>query len=107
MNKLQEASAARASEAVKTDTTIDTQDELICPASSIFDNDAIRAALIEAIGEAADAREVRAAAVSTLAAAQKTGRLAIEAAFEADPFNARATTRAYSYLTDQMVHEVL
>ena len=107
MNKLQEASAALASEATINNATIDTPDDLICPASSIFDNTAVRAALVEAIGQSTDARDVRAASVATLAMAQKTGRLAIQAAFEADPFNARATTRAYSYLTDQMVHEVL
>jgi [protein-PII] uridylyltransferase len=107
LNKLQEASAALASEATINNATIDTPDDLICPASSIFDNTAVRAALVEAIGQSTDARDVRAASVATLAMAQKTGRLAIQAAFEADPFNARATTRAYSYLTDQMVHEVL
>ena len=86
MNKLQEASAALASEATINNATIDTPDDLICPASSIFDNTAVRAALVEAIGQSTDARDVRAASVATLAMAQKTGRLAIQAAFEADPF---------------------
>lgn len=86
---------------------IQTPDEFICPASSIFDNAQTRAAINAAAADAADAAELRRATVTLLSAAMKTGRAAIAQAFEAAPFMARPTTRAYSYLTDQIVHEVL
>ena len=82
-------------------------DELICPASSIFDNAQTRNALDAAIAGAADARDIRKVTVDILNAAQIAGRNAIQSAFEAAPFNARPTTRAYSYLTDQLVGETL
>ncbi len=82
-------------------------DELICPASSIFDNAQTRNALDAAIAGATDARDIRKVTVDILNAAQIAGRNAIQSAFEAAPFNARPTTRAYSYLTDQLVGETL
>ena len=82
-------------------------DELICPASSIFENAQTRSALDAAIAGATDARDIRKVTVDILNAAQIAGRNAIQAAFEAAPFHARPTTRAYSYLTDQLVGETL
>ncbi len=86
---------------------IQTPDEFICPASSIFDNAQTRAAIDAAAADPPDAAALRRATVAVLAAAMKAGRTAIAQGFEAAPFTARPTTRAYSYLTDQIVHEVL
>ncbi|MFT5629245.1 MAG: [protein-PII] uridylyltransferase [Gammaproteobacteria bacterium] len=87
--------------------TLDTPDSLICPASSIFDGASVRAQVIAAIADAKDARDVRQATVAILRDAQDTGRQTITDAFVADPFNARPTTRAFSWLTDQIVKEAL
>ncbi len=87
--------------------TLDTPDSLICPASSIFDGASVRAQVIAAIADAKDARDVRQATVVILRDAQDTGRQTITDAFVADPFNARPTTRAFSWLTDQIVKEAL
>lgn len=87
--------------------TLDTPDSLICPASSIFDGASVRAQVIAAIADAKEARDVRQATVAILRDAQDTGRQTITDAFVADPFNARPTTRAFSWLTDQIVKEAL
>ncbi|WP_254919212.1 [protein-PII] uridylyltransferase [Oceanicola sp. 22II-s10i] len=50
-----------------------------------------------------DPQEFRAALVATLSEANEAGRAAIAAAFEARPFDAAATTRAYTWLTDCIV----
>ncbi|WP_299045272.1 [protein-PII] uridylyltransferase [uncultured Tateyamaria sp.] len=52
-------------------------------------------------------RPDRAAVVSHLKAAQKAGRDTIASAFRASPFASRATTQAYAYLTDCLVHAAL
>jgi [protein-PII] uridylyltransferase len=80
---------------------------LICPASSIFDGASVRARVVAAITVAKDARNVRQAIVAILREAQDTGRQTIIDAFVADPFNAHPTTRAFSWLTDQIVKEAL
>ena len=59
------------------------------------------------MAEAQTPRDIRQAAVTVLTQAQAAGRSAITAAFDADPFHARPTTRAFSWLTDQLVKEVL
>lgn len=47
--------------------------------------------------------EARNALVAHLRTAQAEGRAAVAAAFAKEPFEARKTTRAYTYLTDQLV----
>ncbi|WP_353296169.1 [protein-PII] uridylyltransferase [Sulfitobacter pacificus] len=79
---------------------------LICPPEVIFDSLAIDAALKEACGDLSP-QEQRAAAVKTLREAQKAGRAVIADSFAAAPFDARPMTRAYTYLTDQLVRSAL
>ena len=67
----------------------------------------MRAQVVAAITVAKDARNVRQAIVAILRETQDTGRQTIIDAFVADPFNARPTTRAFSWLTDQIVKEAL
>ncbi|WP_425303933.1 [protein-PII] uridylyltransferase [Wenxinia saemankumensis] len=71
--------------------------------------DDLRAELDAAIAAcpAGDALAVRKAAVRVLGAARTKGTAAIEAAFLAAPFEARPTIRAYAWLTDCIVAEVL
>nr|WP_255200062.1 [protein-PII] uridylyltransferase [Sulfitobacter sp. HGT1] len=73
----------------------------------IFDEDAIADALTVAFEEASDSSQVRAAAVRILGNAQKAGRAEIARAFAATPFDARAMTSAYCFLTDQLVRSTL
>ena len=107
MNKPQEASVAQVSKPAPNDTNMTAPDDLICPASSIFDAVQTRSAIDAANATLTDPRDIRRATVDILTAAQKVGRDAIQTAFEAAPFDARPTTRAYSYLTDQLVGETL
>ncbi|MFW2541294.1 [protein-PII] uridylyltransferase [Primorskyibacter sp. 2E107] len=78
-------------------------DDLIAPASDIFDLPSLRERLFAALPSDADEPAVRKIVVQTLSEAQKAGRAVIAAAFEAEPFGARRTTRAYTWLTDGMV----
>lgn len=75
--------------------------KLICDRFDIFDSaafdDVLRAAL------ELPAPEGRVLVVGHLKDAQTRGRAAIADAFRADPFQSRPTTRAYTYLTDQLV----
>ncbi|MCT8161227.1 [protein-PII] uridylyltransferase [Pseudoruegeria sp. SHC-113] len=96
-----EVSAAPASERPR--FTVPAPAELICPAAEIFDPETVRAALVAAFGDDADCRDIRATTVTCLAKAQKDGRARIAEAFAADPLKARATTSAYTYLTDCLV----
>lgn len=84
-----------------------TPDGLICPASAIFDAQAVTARINVAIAEASSEKAIRAATVAALAQARSAGMARIAAAFQAQPFAARPTTRAYSWLTDQIVKTVL
>ncbi|MBY5934849.1 [protein-PII] uridylyltransferase [Tateyamaria omphalii] len=72
---------------------------LICAATEIFDGGAFDDLLAT--------NPDRAAVVAHLRAAQKAGREAIATAFRAEPFAARPTTQAYTYLTDCLVHAAL
>lgn len=76
---------------------------LISAPELIFDEDAISKALTAAFEDASDSSQVRAAAVSILGEAQKAGRAEIARAFAATPFDARAMTSAYCFLTDRLV----
>ncbi|MEN9011226.1 MAG: [protein-PII] uridylyltransferase, partial [Yoonia sp.] len=82
-------------------------DGFICPAPSICDTSGLRARIDAAVADCPDAGAIRQATVTVLIDAQKTGRDTITKAFLADPSNARPTTRAISWLTDQIVCEVL
>ena len=82
-------------------------DGLICPASQIIDIDAIFSLLRTQADGGADGDSLRKTLLTALRTAQKTGRESIAEAFRADPHNSRATTRAYTYLTDQLVRAAL
>ncbi|MEO0904666.1 MAG: nucleotidyltransferase domain-containing protein, partial [Pseudomonadota bacterium] len=82
-------------------------DGLICPASAIFDASAVVAQINDAIAEATSEKAIRAATVKVLAEARQAGMAQIASAFRAQPFASRPTTRAYSWLTDQIVTTVL
>ncbi len=79
---------------------------LISEPDLIFDWAAVAAA-IAAAGSDLDPPKQRSAAVKILRDAQKRGRDEIARAFAENPFDARGMTRAYTYLTDQMVRTVL
>lgn len=106
MTKPQEALVAPASEP-KTLPVNDTPEGLICPASVIFDKTAVERQISAAIAKAKSERDIRAATVAALTQARKAGMSKISTAFRAQPFAARPATRAYSWLTDQIVHVVL
>ncbi|WP_299649816.1 [protein-PII] uridylyltransferase [uncultured Tateyamaria sp.] len=72
---------------------------LICAATDIFDGGAFDALLSSA--------PQRDEIVAHLKASQTSGRDAIAAAFRAEPFASRPTTRAYTYLTDCLVRAAL
>lgn len=79
-------------------------DDLICDPAHIF-NPAEFAAALEAARTAKLApSDVRKEMVQWLRDAQTSGRKEIAAAFARKPFASRPTTRAYAYLTDQLVH---
>jgi len=101
------ALADQVSDPGNTTRTAATPDNLICPASAIFDQPKIRTALEAALADAADPMEVRSQTVRILAEARAEGRKCIAAAFVRDPIPGRRGTRAYSWLTDQIVTEVL
>ena len=82
------------------------QPRLICDPDLIFDTEAVKAEWQAACADAAEA-ERRNAAVKVLAQAQRKGRAQIAESFAAAPFDARGMTRAYTYLTDQLVSNVL
>ena len=77
--------------------------DLICPPDSIIDTNAILASLADQAASGLDASDMRTQLAKTLRDAQKAGRAAIADAFSQDPFNSRPTTRAYAWLTDQIV----
>ncbi len=97
-----EALAAPVSDRAGPDDTVD----LICPARDIFDAEAVNARILERLGDAADDKALRAAAVSVLREAQAAGRAAIAEAFLLRPRDARQTVRAYAWLTDGIVRTV-
>ncbi|WP_299925364.1 [protein-PII] uridylyltransferase [uncultured Pelagimonas sp.] len=78
-------------------------DNLIAPASAIFDLPTIRAELFESFPKDAKEAEIRKLTVAKLAQARDVGRKVIAEALASEPFGARRTTRAYTWLTDGMV----
>ena len=82
-------------------------DGLIRPAAEIFDSEDIARRLAAGISAAGgDAAAIRAQTVSVLRTALAAGRTAISEAFEAHPFDAHPTVRAYAWLTDAVVRAV-
>ncbi len=77
--------------------------ELICPAEAIFDAADVSVRVAKAHENSKDNTEMRAEVVRILRDVQKSGRDAIAQAFAGRPFDARALTRAYTYLTDGLV----
>ncbi|MEM9785741.1 MAG: [protein-PII] uridylyltransferase [Pseudomonadota bacterium] len=88
-------------------TTDNTPDSLICPATSIFDANAVMAEILAQSEGATTEKDVRAISVDVLRRARNSGMAVIADAFRAQPFAARPTTRAYSWLADQVVCTVL
>ncbi|QJF50035.1 [protein-PII] uridylyltransferase [Roseobacter ponti] len=78
-------------------------DSLICPPDVIFDSVQVDDLLRGARETGQPAQETRDAMVALLRRLQKEGRAAIETAFREKPFEARPMTRAYTWLTDQLV----
>ena len=73
---------------------------LICAPELIFDTKTVQTELVAAC---ANSTEQRSKTVAILSAAQRQGRAQIAESFAAAPFDARGMTRAYTYLTDQLV----
>ncbi|MCB1336200.1 MAG: [protein-PII] uridylyltransferase [Maritimibacter sp.] len=81
--------------------------DLIRPAGEIFDPDAVaRAIAAGAEAAGADAAAIRNHTVAVLRDALAAGRAAIQEAFEARPFDAHPTVKAYAWLTDGVVRAV-
>ncbi|WP_413785266.1 [protein-PII] uridylyltransferase [Cognatiyoonia sp. IB215446] len=106
MNKPHAALVAQGSDALLT-ATDDAPDDLICRAESIFDKAAVIADIMAQVADATSEKEVRAISVAVIRRARDTGRESIAEAFRAAPFASRPTTRAYSWLADQIVCTVL
>jgi [protein-PII] uridylyltransferase len=99
LTQLQEVSASAGP-----DPAAALPDDLIRPAAEIVDPGALWTRLRAAVDAAgSDQMDRRKAAVTALRAAQSDGRAAIAEAFQARPFAASPTTRAYAWLTDQLV----
>ena len=81
--------------------------DLIAQQTEIFDAEAIRARLEQGIAAAEDARAMRAATVSELAAALKHGSGVLERAMRERPRAAREFVHAQSFLIDSVVTTVL
>ena len=106
MTQLQEVLASPDSDTLP-DVFGPVPDDFICPASEVFDHAAVLARITEDLSKTASEKDIRAATVAVLTAARKDGMAAIATAFRDAPFKARPTTRAYCWLTDQLVKTVL
>ncbi|MEW9921235.1 [protein-PII] uridylyltransferase [Marimonas sp. MJW-29] len=96
--------------AVVTSATDETGAEvvprLISAPDAIFDAGAVAEELRTACADLEPSKQ-RGAAVRVLRERQKLGRAEIARAFAEAPFDARGMTRAYTYLTDQLVRTTL
>ncbi len=81
-------------------------DDLIAPAADIFDLPSLRERLFASFPEGADEAAIRKATVSLLAEAKTVGRACVARAFAREPFGARRTARAYTWITDGIVRLV-
>ena len=89
------------------DISLSLPDDLIRPAEDILDPAALRHELEAIRRDEADPAKARAAVVARLNSARTEGMERIAEAFAADPFAARKTTRAYTFVTDCIIREVL
>ena len=89
------------------DKSLSLPDDLIRPAEDILDPAALGRELEAIRREEADPAKARAAVVARLNSARTEGMERIAQAFTADPFAARKTTRAYTFVTDCIIREVL
>ncbi|MBW4706254.1 [protein-PII] uridylyltransferase [Roseobacter sp. YSTF-M11] len=80
---------------------------LICAPEQIFDTGAFDQGLKDALKGTSTSAEIRSIAVTLLKARQKHGRENIAKAFAERPFDARPMTRAYTFLTDNLVKSAL
>ncbi|WP_262386413.1 Bifunctional uridylyltransferase/uridylyl-removing enzyme [Roseobacter fucihabitans] len=80
---------------------------LICAPSLIFDAEAFASDMARTTADLTAHGDIRTAVVALLRERQKEGRAQIATAFAKHPFNARAMTRAYTYLTDHLVISAL
>ena len=92
---------------IRPDETTPGPGDLIRPAATIFDREAVGAELARRLEDAEDARAIRQAAVAVLREALDRGRRVIEDAFAARPLESRPTVAAYTYLTDCVVETAL
>ena len=106
MTRPQEALAASVSELTPASPSFDAS-ELGLDESQVFDADAVLERIRATLPADADAQTVRQVSVDVLRDAIQQGRAAIAKAFGDHPKAARTTVRAYSYLTDGIVHCVL
>jgi len=67
----------------------------------------VQQALDEKLFSAKDKTEIRAILVSEVKARMQDGRACIEAALTVEPYQGRSATRAYAWLADQVVRQVL
>ena len=81
--------------------------DLIAPASEIFDEAGVFARIAEALDGDIDGPKVRQVTVEALKAAIAAGRLVIEDAFERAPLAARPAVVSYAFLTDGVIRTVL
>ena len=84
-----------------------TPDDLICPASDIFDRADIAARVKAATALQTSEKDIRKAVVGILTDARKDAMATIASAFRAQPGKARPVTKSYSWLTDQIIDIVL
>ncbi|MFN3661231.1 [protein-PII] uridylyltransferase [Yoonia sp.] len=86
---------------------VEAPDGLICPASVIFDRAAVMARIADETADTASEKDVRLITVRILTEARQAGLAEISTSFAMQPFASRPTTRAYSWLTDQIVTIIL
>ncbi|WP_226622130.1 [protein-PII] uridylyltransferase [Alloyangia pacifica] len=91
------------SPAPATDTPDILPDDLIAPATEIFDIAAIRARVFAALPDEGGEGAVRSAVVKILSEASKASRETIAREFSRQPHNAFPVTHAYTWVTDGLV----
>ncbi len=79
----------------------------IASPDDIWNPDLVQQALDEKLFSAKDKTEIRAILVAEVKARMASGRACIEAALNAAPYQGRSATRAYAWLADQVVRQVL
>ena len=84
-----------------------TAPQLICSEDALFDASGFDAVLKRCADKKLAGSETRAEALAYLKDAQAKGRAAIADAFGKAPFEARALTASYTYLTDKLVISAL